>query len=177
MSNADDHADEKDRALREHLLDLLRGGGAHIHFDDAVKDFPPELVNRKIGGAPVTAWQVLEHMRVAQRDILEFSRDARHVSPDWPEGYWREAGDAGDDDGAAWRESVEAFRADLKALEELITDSANDLYAPVPHGTGQTLLREALLVADHNAYHLGVLVTLRRALEAVGGGGADAASG
>jgi hypothetical protein len=103
-------------------------------------------------------------MRIAQWDILEFSRSAAHVSPDWPAGYWpdqtREAGE-GD-----WRQSVESFRADLRAVESLVADEANDLHARIPHGTGQTLLREALLVADHNAYHLGALVTLRRALEA-----------
>jgi hypothetical protein len=156
--------DGRGEGLREHVLYLLRGGGAHVHFDDVVKDFPVEVINRKIAGVPYTPWQVLEHMRLAQWDILGFSRDAAHVSPDWPEGYW-----AGKDfaaDAGAWRKSVEAFRADLKAMEELIADPASDLYAPIPHGTGQTLLREALLVADHNAYHLGVLVVLKRALEA-----------
>jgi hypothetical protein len=161
---------DKDAALREHVLYLLRGGGAHVHFDDVVKEFPHELVNRTIAGVPYTPWQVLEHMRIAQWDILEFSRDAAHVSPPWPEGYWADKDSEADAD--AWQGSVEAFRADLKALEELISDPAGDLYAPIPHGTGQTLLREALLVADHNAYHLGVLVVLKRALvEGRGGRG------
>jgi hypothetical protein len=157
--------DDRGEGLREHVLYLLRGGGAHVHFDEVVKDFPVELVNRKIAGVPYTPWQVLEHMRIAQWDILEFSRDATHVSPDWPKGYWADA--ELEADAETWRKSVEAFRADLKALEELIADPTNDLYAPIPHGTGQTLLREALLVADHNAYHLGVLVVLKRALEAL----------
>jgi hypothetical protein len=168
-------ADDKDRALREHLLYLLRGGGAHIHFDEAVKDFPAELINRKAEGVPYTPWQLLEHMRIAQWDILEFSRSASHVSPEWPEGYWPDKGvEAGEGE---WRRSVESFRADLRAMQELVKDPATDLYAPVPHGEGQTILREALLVADHNAYHLGALVTLRRALEAAGGGGAQNSSG
>jgi hypothetical protein len=156
---------DRDVALREHMLDLLRGGNAHINFDDAVKDFPVELVNRRVAGVPYTPWQVLEHMRVAQWDILEFSRDAAHVSPAWPEGYWsKDEGDAG-----KWRATIEAFRADLAAMARLVEDPANDLLARIPHGTGQTVLREALLVADHNAYHLGVLVALRRALEGEGG--------
>jgi hypothetical protein len=140
--------------LREHLLYLLRGGGAHIKFDEAVKDFPAELINRKAEGVPYTPWQLLEHMRIAQWDILEFSRSASHVSPEWPEGYWPD-----------------------KSIEAGDEDPATDLYAPVPHGEGQTILREALLVADHNAYHLGALVTLRRALEAARGGGAQNSSG
>ena len=160
-------ADDKDKALREHLLYLLRGGGAHIKFEEVVKDFSVELINSKAAGVPYTPWQLLEHMRIAQWDILEFTRSASHVSPEWPEGYWPDKGvEAGEDE---WRKSVEAFRADLGAMEELIEDPATDLYAPVTHGEGQTALREALLVADHNAYHLGALVTLRRALEAARG--------
>ena len=157
-------AEDKDRLLREHLLYLLRGGGAHIKFDEVVKDFPAELVNARAEGVPYTPWQLLEHMRIAQWDILEFSRSAAHVSPGWPEGYWPDMSrEAGAED---WRRSVERFREDLRAMASLVEDAASDLYARIPHGDGQTLLREALLVADHNAYHLGVLVTLRRALEA-----------
>ncbi|HJQ35295.1 MAG TPA: DinB family protein [Pyrinomonadaceae bacterium] len=156
--------EEKDAALREHLLYLLRGGGAHIKFEEAIKDFPVELVNAYAEGVPYTPWQLLEHMRIAQWDILEFSRSAAHVSPEWPEGYWPDKSkEASEED---WRQSVEQFREDLRAMEALLEDSASDLYARIPHGDGQTLLREALLVADHNAYHLGALVTLRRALEA-----------
>ncbi|HMF55310.1 MAG TPA: DinB family protein [Pyrinomonadaceae bacterium] len=153
---------ENDRALREHLLYLLRGGGAHISFDKVVKDFPVETVNRKAGDIPYTPWQVLEHMRIAQRDILEFSRNAAHVSPNWPEGYWPEPAESGDEE--SWKRTVEAFRSDLTEMEQLLEDSETDLFTPIPHGDGQTILREALLVADHNAYHLGVLVTLKRLL-------------
>ncbi|HWS88728.1 MAG TPA: DinB family protein [Pyrinomonadaceae bacterium] len=155
---------DKDRALREHLLYVLRGGGAHIKFEDAIEGFPAEFYNARAEGVPYTPWQLLEHMRLAQWDILEFSRSAAHVSPKWPEGYWPEEGLAADEED--WQRSVEGFRADLRAVEALVGDEANDLYARIPHGEGQTLLREALLVADHNAYHLGALVTLRRALEA-----------
>jgi hypothetical protein len=157
-------SDDRDGSLREHLLYLLRGGGAHIGFEDALKDFPAELVNARAAGVPYTPWHLLEHMRIALWDILEFSRSAAHVSPGWPEGYWPDKGrEATADD---WRQTVEGIRADLRALEALVEDEANDLHAPIPHGEGQTLLREVLLVADHNAYHLGALVTLRRALEA-----------
>lgn len=152
-----------DKALREHLLYLLGGGGAHIGFEDVVKDFPVEIINRKAANVPYTPWQVLEHMRIAQRDILEFSRNSAHVSPPWPEGYWPAASDAVADE-AAWNKSVEAFRSDLEEVKRLVELPATDLFAPVEHGTGQTILREALLVADHNAYHLGVLVTLKRLL-------------
>jgi hypothetical protein len=153
---------ETDKALREHVLYLLGGGGAHIDFESAVKDFPFEVVNRKADGLPYTPWQVLEHMRIAQWDILEFSRSASHVSPPWPEGYWP-AKDA-EADEAAWSRSLESFRADLEAMKALVSDPATDLFKPIEHGEGQTILREALLVADHNAYHLGVLVTLKRLL-------------
>lgn len=153
---------DTDEALREHLLYLLGGGGAHVDFDSVVKDFPLEVINRKAGNVPYTPWQVLEHMRIAQWDILEFSRDAGHTSPPWPEGYWP-AKDAEADD-AAWQKSVESLRRDLEAMKALVRDPATDLFTPIEHGTGQTILREALLVADHNAYHLGVLVTLKRLL-------------
>lgn len=151
-----------DKELREHLLYLLGGGGAHIDFEGVVKDFPVEIINRKAENMPYTPWHVLEHMRIAQSDILEFSRNAAHVSPPWPEGYWPATGAVADE--AAWNSSVEAFRVDLDEMKRLVEDPATDLFAPIEHGTGQTILREALLVADHNAYHLGVLVTLKRLL-------------
>ncbi len=160
-------AGDKDRLLRGHLLYLLRGGGAHVKCEEALKDFPEELFNARAAGVPFTPWQLLEHVRIALWDIVEFSLRASHVSPAWPEGYWPEPGqEAGPGD---WEETVEAFRADLAAVCALVEDPASDLVALIPHGTGQTLLREALLVADHNAYHLGALVTLRRALEASAG--------
>lgn len=152
----------QDRALREHLLYLLGGGGAHVTFEQAIADFPAELHGAKPAGLPFTAWRLLEHMRIAQWDILEFSRSATHVSPEFPQGYWP-AGDA-PPDAAAWERSVKALQADLRAMERLVKNPSTDLYARIAHGTGQTILREALLVADHNAYHLGQLVLLRRLL-------------
>ena len=153
-----------DQALREHLLYLLQGGGAHLSFDEAVADLPEPLRGVRPVGLPHSAWRLLEHMRIAQWDILEFSRNPKHVSPKFPEGYWPK-GD-GPDDAAAWDRSVAAFRADLQAMQELVADPRTDLLAPIPHGEGQTILREALLVADHNAYHLGQLVIVRRLLGA-----------
>lgn len=152
----------QDQSLREHLLYLLGGGGAHVDFESVITDFPVEKVNQRIENLPYTAWAVLEHMRIAQWDILEFSRSAEHVSPKWPEGYWP-ARDV--EHGAAeWEKSVKGFREDLSAMKELIAEPETDLFAAIPHGDGQTILREALLVADHNAYHLGVLVTMKRIL-------------
>lgn len=151
-----------DKALRDHLRYLLGGGGAHLSVDDAVADISPEMREAKVDGVPHTPWRLLEHIRIAQWDILEFSRNPRHVSPPHPDGYWPE-GDAPPDD-EAWGRTVEAFRADLKAMEELVADRATDLFARIPWGDGQTVLREALLVADHNSYHLGQMVVLRRCL-------------
>jgi uncharacterized damage-inducible protein DinB len=150
--------------LREHLLYLLKGGGAHLNFDKAIADLPVELRGAKPPGVPHTPWRLLEHLRIAQGDILEFTRNPRHVSPPWPEGYWP-AGDGPPDTGA-WERSVAAFRADLRAMQDLVADPATDMFTPLPHGEGQTALREALLVADHNAYHLGQLVVVRRLLGA-----------
>src|SRR5213080_3361529 len=152
------------QALREHLLALLRGGGAHLSFDDAIADLPVELRGAKVNGVPHTPWRLLEHLRIAQWDILEFCRNPGHVSPEFPQGYWP-SGDAPPDE-QAWDRSVAAFRADLRAMQDLVADTATDLFAPIPHGQGQTILREALLVADHNAYHFGQLVVVRRLLGA-----------
>ena len=155
-------ATNPDHALRDHVLYLLRGGGAHVGFEKAIDGIPPSLRGAKVAPVPHTPWRLLEHMRIALWDILEFCRNPAHVSPEWPAGYWP-AGDAPPDD-ATWDQSVAQFRADMAAMEALVADPANDLFAPLPHGTGQTPLREALLVADHNAYHLGQLVVVRRML-------------
>ncbi|HKW35431.1 MAG TPA: DinB family protein [Candidatus Acidoferrum sp.] len=151
-----------DKALREHVVYLLKGGGAHVHFMDAVEGFPEAKRGTFIAGLPHTGWQLLEHSRIAQWDILEFSHNAKHESPGFPEGYWPKT--PGPPDGSAWDKSVEAFRRDLEEIVSLVKNPKTDLYANIAHGDGQTILREALLVADHNAYHLGQLVDLRRAL-------------
>jgi hypothetical protein len=151
-----------DQSLREQLISLLEGGNAHVSFDDFVKDFPAENCGQSVAGLPYTAWQVLEHMRIAQWDILEFSRDASHVSPKWPKGYWPEEDKTGSKE--LWAETVAQFRSELKAFQDLVRDPSNDLFAQIPHGTGQTLLREALVLADHNSNHLGALIIMSRML-------------
>jgi len=155
-------ASEQTAILRKQLIDAIRGHQAHIEFDAAVKDFPPELQASKPAGVPHSAWQLLEHLRIAQNDILEFSRNPKHQSPDWPEGYWPKA-DA-PPDGNAWARSVAAFKRDAKEFSALVNDPKTDLFQAFPHGEGQTLLREALLVASHNSYHLGQLVFLKKLL-------------
>lgn len=151
-----------DRALREHLVWLLGEGNAHLTFEQAVADLPTTFRGARPKGVPHSPWRLLEHLRICQWDILEFSRNPKHVSPQFPDGYWPD-GDAPLND-AAWDNSIAAFQADLKAMQDLVADPKTDLFAPIPHGDGQTILREALLLADHNAYHLGQLVAVRRAL-------------
>jgi len=151
-----------DQPLRDHLLYLLKGGGAHVNFDAAMGDWPVQLAGVKVANFPHTAWMLLEHLRLGQWDILEFSRNSKHVSPKWPEGYWP-ASEAPSHE-KAWTASMAAFRGDLRAMERLVADRRIDLYARIPWGNGQTVLREALLVADHNAYHLGQLVMLRKSI-------------
>ena len=147
--------------LREHVLELLEGKFAHIDLETALRDFPLSKINTRLPHSPHTAWELLEHIRLAQWDILEFSRDAKHVSPDFPDGYWNKENGSSED----WKRSVVQVLADLQAMRKLVTDKSTDLFAKIPHGDGQTILREALLVADHNAYHLGQLMLLRRMLE------------
>ena len=151
-----------EKALREHLVYLLKGGGAHVHFMDAVEGFPEAKRGAFIAGLPHTGWQLLEHSRIAQWDILEFSRNAKHVSPGFPEGYWPKT--PGPPDAAAWDKSLKTFQRNLEEMISLVSNPKTDLYAKIAHGDGQTILREALVLADHNAYHLGQLVDLRRAL-------------
>jgi len=155
-------AKDRDASLRQHLIELLMGGHAHATFDAAIKSLPVALRGKRPRGAEHSLWEVLEHMRIAQWDILEFSKNPSHKSPDWPSGYW--PGTAAPQTGAAWDKSVRAFRKDLRAMCALVEDPSTDLYARIPHGSGQTVLREALLVADHNSYHLGELILVRRLL-------------
>jgi len=149
--------------LRQHLLNLLTKAEAHVDLESSLKDFPRELRGRKPEGAPHTPWQLLEHIRIAQWDILEFSKNAKHKSPKFPDEYWPRSEAPPDDQ--AWEQSVKQTLADLKAMCALVSDPKRDLFAGIPGGDGQTLLREALLLADHNAYHLGQLVIVRRILE------------
>ena len=152
--------ENQDKALREHLLELLKGGGAHAKFGDAVADLPDDLRGKKVEGLPYTFWMVLEHMRIAQWDILDFSVNPKYKAMKWPDGYWPKT--EAPPSAAAWNNTIKEFKKDLKAMQDLVANPKTDLYAKILWGEGQTVLREALLVADHNAYHLGQLVTLRR---------------
>jgi hypothetical protein len=152
------------RALRDHVLELLRGGHAHVTLRDAIGEWPATLRGTRPAGQPFTPWRLLEHLRISQWDIVEFTKSVEHVSPEWPAGYWPEQ-DA-PPEAAAWDTSVAQVERDLRAMERLVADPKTDLFARIPHGTGQTVLREALVLADHNSYHLGQLVLLRRLLGA-----------
>ncbi len=149
-------------ALREQLNNLLSWHDAHADWESALKDFPVKHYATKPPSAPHSAWELLEHVRIAQADILEFCRNAKHVSPEWPAEYWPKS--AGPLNPVSWEKSLKSFEDDLKALRALVTNPKIDLMAPIPHGTGQTILREVLLVADHSSYHLGQFVQLRRML-------------
>jgi hypothetical protein len=150
--------------LRRHLLELLKGGNAYAKFDDIVAGIPVKLRGKKPARMPHSPWMLLEHLRIAQRDILEFSRNRKYVAPNWPADYWPHS--SAPPSAAAWNASVAAFRKDLKAMQNLVANPKTDLFARIPWGNGQTILREALLVADHNAHHLGQMLDLRRLLGA-----------
>jgi hypothetical protein len=157
-------ADDINPLLRQHLVELLTGGHAHATFEDAIKGLPPKLWGVKPENFPHTAWMILEHLRIAQWDILQFSYNGKHESPKWPSGYWptTEAPPGTE----AWSRSVAQFESDLKAMKELVTNPKTDLFAKIPWGDGQTILREVLLLADHNAYHIAQMVDVRRLLGA-----------
>jgi hypothetical protein len=156
--------EDNDKALREHVLYLLEGGGAHAKFDDVVAGIPAKILGQKPAGLPHSLWMLLEHLRIAQWDILEFSRDPKHTSPKWPEGYWPKT--EAPTTAAAWNASVKKFRQGLQAMQELVKDPKIDLFARIPWSDSHTILREALLLADHNAYHLGQMLDARRLLGA-----------
>jgi hypothetical protein len=148
--------------LREQLGSALKGDQAHLDFLSALKDFPVDMRGHKPAGAPHSAWQLLEHLRIAQHDILEFSRNPKYKSPKWPEGYWPDEEMA--PDAQAWDASIEAVKKDARAFARLIQSEEHDLFKPFAHGDGQNLLREALVLAAHNSYHLGQLVFLKKSL-------------
>ena len=153
-----------DELLRKQLVKLLASGEAHADFEAAIKDLPRELRGKVPAGAEHSPYQLVEHMRIALWDILKFSQSAEHKSPKWPDEYWPNSPEPPSDE--AWDESVKAIRADIKVFSALISEKDTDLFAKIPHGDGQTILREVLLAADHNAYHIGQLVLVRRLLGA-----------
>jgi uncharacterized damage-inducible protein DinB len=151
-----------DTKLREQLVYSLSGKGAHMSFDQAVKGLPLALVGKRFPSLAHTAWQLVYHLWISQWDILEFCREASHKSPQWPAEYWPpEDAPAAEDQ---WVQTLVKQRSDLKSMIDLVRDKKNDLFAVFPHGDGQTLLREALLVIDHNSYHVGQLIDMRRLL-------------
>ena len=152
-----------DGDLRQHVLTLLDGRGAHLSFDSAMEGWAAATRAVKPDGGPHSAWQLLEHMRIAQRDILDFCVNSSYEELEFPKDYWPPGGAVPDD--VAWNESLDGFRRDLANMKKLVVDPSTDLFERLPHGTGQTILREAFVVADHNAYHLGQLVLVRRLLD------------
>ena len=152
-----------DLVMRDQLLALLRGGNAHMGFDNALESFPLAYINTKAPNVSYTPWHILEHMRISQLDILEFIRTPDHVSPGWPDGYWPAPDQLASE--AQWETTIGQFRADLKVLEELLTDPGTDLLGPIPHAPDYTVFREILVVADHNAYHIGEFAILRQVME------------
>jgi hypothetical protein len=153
----------QDEQLRQQLVSALGGGHAHITMDDTLDGFPVHLAGVRPGGMPHSAWELLEHIRIAQKDILDFSSSADHPKLKWPGEYWPAEPQPQSD--TQWHKSVSLLRSDLAAFEHLVQDTNRDLFQPFPWGDGQTLLREALLIIDHNSYHLGQLLLVRRALE------------
>jgi hypothetical protein len=151
-----------EKYLREHLVSLLTGRGAHVDWKESFAGIAPKLRGVRPAGLPHSLWELLEHMRIAQWDILEFSRDAKHLSPEWPAGYW--PGSPEPASAKAWDKSLKSFAADLESMKKLVANPKTDLFAKIPLGTGQTILREALLIADHNSYHLGQVLVIRRLL-------------
>ena len=154
---------KQDEVIREQLVALLRGGNAHMSFDQAVANFPMDQINTQPPGLPYTPWRLLEHIRLAQRDILDFVRDPAYVSPEWPEGYWPPQGEEADE--ARWRQTIEEFLADRREMEKIVASPDTDLSASMPQGQRYNVLREVLVAADHNAYHLGEFGLIRGALE------------
>lgn len=152
---------DEQKKLREHLLELLEGKSAHLDLETALDEFPLSEINTRIENAPHTAWELVEHLKIAQHDIVEFSRDEKHVSPTFPDGYWNKTVGSETD----WKKSCEQISRDLQTMRDLIGDENTDLFAEIPHGDGQTVLREAMLVADHNAYHLGQILFIKKTLE------------
>jgi uncharacterized damage-inducible protein DinB len=153
---------DQNQIIRDHLLSLLQGGNAHAKFDDIVKDFPMSEINTRVTNVPYSSWQLLEHIRRTQHDILDFIINSNYKELEWPKDYW-----PSNDKKAIekdWKQSIEMFNTDSKELEKIVKNPKTDLYAKIPHGDGQTILREILLVADHNAYHMGELVMLQRVM-------------
>jgi len=157
----------EDRALRDQLIEFLRGGSAHADLKAVLEDFPAKARGAKPEGAEHTPWQLLEHIRIALHDLLDFSTNSNYVQPEWPKDYWPK--EEGPENDAAWDTSVAAVKKDIADFVKLVGNADSNLYATIPWGEGQTLLREVLLAGQHTSYHLGQIVLLRRELGAWNG--------
>lgn len=153
---------DSDKVIREQLLGLLKGGNAHMSFDEAIKDFPAKYFNWKPPNVSYTFWHLLEHIRIAQWDILNFILSPEHVSPDWPDEFWPAEDKRADK--AQWQRTIRDFRADFKSIQDIVKDPKTDFLAPIPHAEDYNIFREVLLVADHNAYHIGEFIILRQVM-------------
>ena len=153
---------DRDAQVRQQLIELLKGGNSHMGFAEVIAGFPLQSINEKAAGVPYSPWHFLEHMRIAQWDILEFIRNPDHLSPEYPEGYRPRAGEKADE--PRWRKTVQDFEADLQALQDVVADPHTDLFAPIPHASTYTVFREILVVAEHNGHHIGELAMLRQVL-------------
>jgi hypothetical protein len=154
---------DKDKQLRDELIFQLTKGHAHMNLADAVKDFPEEKMNTKFTNGDYTFWHLLEHIRRTQNDILEFIVNSNYKDKEWPKEFWPEKGkEATKED---WDETVSLFHKDQKKLQALVEDEKNDLYTKIPHGTGQTLMREIMVIVDHNACHIGEFAIMRQVFD------------
>lgn len=154
--------DENDSSLREQLLQRLRGRGAHMPFEEAVKDFPADRINDRFPNGDYSSWGLVEHLRITQRDILDYVRDPQYRHMQWPLDYWPDPEKQASPQ--EWKETIDAFLADKAQLEALVQDPKTDLFAPIPWGGDHTVLREILIVTDHNAYHIGELAIMRQVM-------------
>ncbi len=152
----------ENQVIRKELLALLNGGNAHMSFDEALADFPLGEINREVPNGGYTVWHLLEHMRIAQWDILRFVVDPKHVSPEFPGGYWPKPGAKATP--SQWKKTIEKIKADTAALKKLVSDPHTDFFGSIPHAKEYTIFREVLLAADHNIFHLSELITVRRIL-------------
>lgn len=155
---------DSETTIRKALLEFLQGKSAHANLEDAVKNFPLALAGKRPAGMPHTAWQLVEHMRITLHDLLDFCTNSEYQALEWPKEYWPQQDAPASE--AAWKESIRALQEDMEEFEKLARNAATNLYAPIPWGDGQTVLREILLAGDHTSYHTGQLVLLRRALGA-----------
>ena len=151
---------DKEKIMHTELLALLDGHNAHLNLDRAIRDFPRNYIHQTVEGIPYTPWQLLEHIRLAQWDILQFMINPDHVSPEWPGGYWPDKKFI--PGWSNWEHSVESIKSEMKQVKDIVNDTSIDLLSEIPHAQGYTYFREVILIADHNAFHLGGLVVLRR---------------